>query len=82
MFGGMEEMQKIQKAMTARILEAESGRGLIKIKANTARQILDVNIEPSIIDADDKEQFEYLMLEVINHVIHGASRHEKSNWIE
>lgn len=83
MFGGMEEMQKkmqaqMQEALTAITVEAEAGGGLVKIKANAARQILDVNIDPSIIDADDKEQLEDLMLEAINRVIHAAAVEEQS----
>ena len=60
MFGQMEEMKKqMQEALTKVIVEAEAGGGMIKIKANAARQILDVSIDPSL-DLTDKEELEDL----------------------
>lgn len=77
MFGGMEEMQKqMQEALVAITVEAEAGDGLIKIKANAARQILDVKIDPSF-DFSDVEQLEDLLLEAINRVISLASMKEQ-----
>ena len=83
MFGGMEEMQKkmqaqMQEALTAITVEAEAGGGLVKIKANAARQILDVSIDASVIDAEDKEGLEDLVLEAVNRVIHAATFQQSS----
>ena len=77
MFGGMEEMkQQMQDALTKIIVEAQAGDGAIKIKANAARQILDVSIDPSL-DLTDKEELEDLILEATNRVIAAAAMKEQ-----
>ncbi|BDS15039.1 YbaB/EbfC family nucleoid-associated protein [Aureispira anguillae] len=77
MFGGMEEMKKqMQDALTAITVEGEAGGGMVKIRANAARQILDVSIDPSL-DLNDKEQLEDLMLEAMNRVIAAAAVKEQ-----
>ncbi|MCH2023220.1 MAG: YbaB/EbfC family nucleoid-associated protein [Saprospiraceae bacterium] len=77
MFGGMEEMKKqMQDALTKIIVEAEAGDGAIRIKANAARQILDVTIDPSL-ELNDKEELEDLILEATNRVIAAAAMKEQ-----
>lgn len=77
MFGGMEEIQKqMQEALTNIIVEADAGDGAIRIKANAARQILDVSISENL-DMDDKEQLEDLLLEAMNRVIAKAAVKEQ-----
>ena len=77
MFGGMEEIQKqMQEALCNIIVEADAGDGAIRIKANAARQILDVSISENL-DMDDKEQLEDLLLEAMNRVIAKAAVKEK-----
>ena len=77
MFGGMEEMQKqMQEQLATIIVEEQAGDGLIKIKANAARQILDVSISPEL-ELDDKEQLEDLILEAVNRVVAAAAAKEQ-----
>lgn len=68
--------KQMQDALTAIIVEGEAGGGMIKIKANAARQILDVSIDPSL-DLTDKEQLEDLILEATNRVIAAAAVKEQ-----
>jgi len=77
MFGGMEEMQKqMQEKLTSIIVEAQAGGGMIKVKANAARQILDISLDPSL-DLEDKEELEDLLLEAMNRVIAAAAQKEQ-----
>jgi DNA-binding YbaB/EbfC family protein len=77
MFGGMEEMkQQMQEALTKIIVEEQAGDGAIKIKANAARQILEVTIDPAL-DLSDKEQLEDLILEATNRIIAAAAAKEQ-----
>ena len=77
MFGGMEEMkQQMQEALTKITVEAQAGDGAIKIKANAARQILDVTIDPNL-DLTDKEELEDLLLEAMNRVLAAAAEKEQ-----
>lgn len=68
--------KQMQEALVAITVEGEAGGGMLKIKANAARQILDVTIDPSL-DLTDKEQLEDLILEATNRVIAAASIKEQ-----
>ncbi len=75
MFGGMEEMQKqMQEKLLSIEVEAQAGDGLIKIRANAARQILDISIDPSLTDT---EEIEDLVLETVNRVLALAAMKEQ-----
>ncbi len=77
MFGGMEEMQKqMQESLASIIVEEQAGGGLLTIKANAARQILDVTISPEL-DLTDKEELEDLILEAVNRVVAAAAAKEQ-----
>ena len=77
MFGGMEEMQKqMQEKLTSIVVEEQAGGGMIKVKANAARQILDITIDPSL-DLEDREELEDLLLEAMNRVIAAAAQKEQ-----
>ena len=75
MLGGMEEMQKqMQEKLISMEVEASAGDGLVKVKANAAREILDISIDPSL---TDNEEIEDLVLETINRVLQLAAIKEK-----
>ena len=75
MFGGMEELQKqMQSKLTEIHVEAQAGDGLVKVRANAARQILDISIDDAL---TDKEEIEDLVLEAVNRVIAEAALKEK-----
>ena len=75
MFGGMEEMQKqMRETLTSIVVEAQAGDGLVKVKANAARQILDISIDSNL---EDKEELEDLLLEAMNRVIAAAAEKEQ-----
>ena len=77
MFGDMEEKQKMLKVKLAEIMvDAESGDGAIKVRANANRELVNISIDPSIIDPEDSEQLEDLLLVAINRVIQLAGEKE------
>lgn len=77
MFGGMEEMQKqMQETLKGIEVEASVADGAVSIKANAARQILDVTISPEL-SLDDHEELEDLLLEAMNRVIGLAAEKEQ-----
>ncbi|MEM8908817.1 MAG: YbaB/EbfC family nucleoid-associated protein [Bacteroidota bacterium] len=77
MFEDMEEKQKMMQAKLAEIkLEASAGDGAIKVVANAKRELLNITIAPSVVDATDVEQLEDLLLVAINRVMTLASEKE------
>jgi DNA-binding YbaB/EbfC family protein len=77
MFGNLEEKQKEMQEKLAQIeLDAEAGGGVVKVKINAARQILDVTIDPEF-KYDDVEELEDLILTAVNRAIAAAAVKEQ-----
>ena len=76
MFGNMEEMQaQMAKRLAEMEVVAEAGGGVVTVKANAARQILDIKIDKSF-QYDDIEELEDLLLTAVNRVIAKAAEIE------
>ena len=58
-------------------LEGESGAGLVKIKINAAGNFEKVEIDPSILNEDDKEVIEDLLLAAIKDAQQKAKKYER-----
>ena len=77
MFGQVGEYQKALKEKLAQItIEAEAGDGLVKVTATAARTIINISIDPSIVDAEDVEQVEDLVMVAINRALEKATEKE------
>ncbi len=61
-----QEMQRklaeMQTALEAAELEGTSGGGAVKLKLNGKGELLSLSIDPSVINADDKEMLEDLII--------------------
>lgn len=80
----MKQMQKMQKKMLkaqeelqATEFEASVGGGMVTVKANGAKEILEVNISEEVVDPDDIEMLQDLILAAMNEVINQID--EKTN---
>lgn len=76
MGGMMKQMQQMQKKMMKAQdellemeFEASAGGGMVIVKANGARDILDVQIKEEVVDPDDIEMLQDLVLAAINDVM-------------
>ncbi len=72
----MKQMQKMQKKMMkaqeellATEFEASSGGGMVTVKADGSRRILDIQINEEVVDPDDVEMLQDLILAAINDVM-------------
>lgn len=79
MGGMMKQMQKMQKQMEelqaqleARELEASAGGGAIKVTVNGKKEVLDIVIEPSVVDPEDVEMLQDLVLAAVNEALRMA----------
>ncbi|MCB0663502.1 MAG: YbaB/EbfC family nucleoid-associated protein [Saprospiraceae bacterium] len=73
LMGNMEERQAAMKERLAKIeLEATAGDGAITIQMNGNNEVLNVSIDPSKLDWEDKEQVEDLMMVAVNRAIDKA----------
>ena len=78
MFGDLEEKQKEMKAkLSTIILESSAGEGAVKVKANANKEILNISIDPSLMEMNDIEQIEDLVLVAVNEAISLAVQKEQ-----
>jgi len=81
---GMGELMKQMQAMQARMeqmqeelaekkIEASSGGGMVKVVANGKQEILEIKIDPEVVNPDDIEMLEELILAAVNQARDKAS---------
>lgn len=61
-----EEMEKTKKAIAEKIIEAESGGGMVKVTMTGANQVRSIKISPELINPDDIEMLEDLVVAAVN----------------
>ena len=81
-FGGgnmqqlMRQAQKMQQMMTeaqerldAAEYEATSGGGVVSVKVSGKRELLDIVIDPKVVDPDDVEMLQDLIMAAVNEAL-------------
>lgn len=69
-----EEMQKVQEELANITVEGTAGGGMVKVTANCQQQILNISIEPDVIDPEEKEMLEDLVVAAVNQALENASK--------
>jgi len=64
-----KKMMKAQEELLAMEFEASAGGGVVTVKADGSRKIIDVDINEEVVDPDDVEMLEDLVLAAINDVM-------------
>ncbi len=60
------KLEKAQKELGNTIVEAESGKGAVKVTINGQQKILSIKISPKVIDPNKAEHLEELVLKAIS----------------
>jgi len=60
------KLDKAQKELANTTLEADSGKGAVKVTINGQQKILSVKISPKVIDPNKAEELEKLVLQAIS----------------
>ncbi len=68
------KMDEVQKELEKTIVEAESGKGAVKVTANGQQKILSIKISPRAIDPDKPEHLEELVLKAITEVTNKSQK--------
>ena len=62
-----QQMQeKLQKQMEAMVVDATAGGGMVSIKMNGQKQIVDIRIEPDVFANKDQEMLQDLIRAAVN----------------
>ena len=63
------KMLKLQEEMAEKTVETTSGGGMVKVVANGRQQVLSIQIEKEVVDADDVEMLQDLILAAVNDAL-------------
>lgn len=76
MMGKVQEMQSRLKEAKEQlddiIVESEAGGGMVRVKANANRKVLQIQIDPDIIDKNDPEIMQDLITAAVNKAMEQA----------
>ena len=67
-----KQMLEIQKEIGKKTVEGSSGGGMVKVTANGRQEILEVKIDPEVVDPEDIELLEDLVLAAVNNAMEKA----------
>ncbi|MFH0769524.1 MAG: YbaB/EbfC family nucleoid-associated protein [Chloroflexota bacterium] len=62
-------LDKAQKELGNTIVEADAGRGAVKVSMNGQQKILSVKISPEVIDPNKTQRLEELVLKAVSEAI-------------
>ena len=60
------KLDEVQKELSKTSIEAESGKGAVRVTVNGQQKILSIKISPGVIDPKKPEQLEELLLKAIS----------------
>ncbi len=60
------KLDKAQKELSKTVVEADAGRGAVKVTVNGQQRILSIKIDPKVMDPNKPEHLEKLILLAIN----------------
>ena len=63
------KLEKAQQELNSTIVEAESGKGAVKVTINGQQKIQSIKISPKVIDPDKAEHLEELVLKAVSEAI-------------
>jgi nucleoid-associated protein EbfC len=69
-----EEMQRVQGELGNLTVSEEAGGGMIKATANGNREIISLEIDPQVINKDEKEILEDLVVAAVNKATGSAAK--------
>ncbi len=68
------EMQKVQSELGNKTVSEEAGGGMIRATANGNKEIVSIEIDPQVINADEKEILEDLVVAAVNKALSSAAK--------
>ena len=69
-----EEMQKVQSQLGNLTVSEEAGGGMIKATANGMKELVSIQIDPQVINSEEKEILEDLVVAAVNKALQSASK--------
>ncbi len=70
-----EEAKKLQEESESKIFTAKSGGGMVKVSANGKGEVVDIEIDDSLLE--DKDSLQILLISAINDVLSMVEEEKK-----
>lgn len=68
------KLDKAQKELSKIVIEADSGKGAVKVTIDGQQKILSIKISPKVIDPDKAGQLEQLVLKAITEATNKSQK--------
>ncbi len=72
--GVQERMTEIQRALALRRVEGSPGGGMVTAAVTCAMRVLEIRIEPALLEGDDREMLQDLVAAAVNAALTEAQR--------
>lgn len=69
-----QEMAKVQKELENKVVTEESGGGMVKVTVTGAQSVVKLEIDPEVINKDDKEMLEDLIIAAVNKALESSKK--------
>ncbi len=69
-----KKMARLQEDLKERVVEGTAGGGMVKVMANGQQEVVNVKIDPEVINPDDKGMLEDLVLAAVNEAVKKAKK--------
>lgn len=66
------DMEKTQQELEAKIYESSAGGGAIHVKVTGKKELVEIKLNPSIVDPDDVEMLQDLIMVAVNEAMKNA----------
>lgn len=66
------DMEKTQQELEAKIYESSAGGGAIHVKVTGKKELVEIKLDPSIVDPDDVEMLQDLIMVAVNEAMKSA----------
>lgn len=67
-----EQIQKVQEELAEKRVEGTAGGGMVTVVANGRNQIVQIKIDPEVVDPEDLEMLEDLIVAAVNQALSKA----------
>jgi nucleoid-associated protein EbfC len=71
------EMERVKLRLDDITIISETGGGMVKVTANANRRLLKIEVDPDIVDKNDKEFMEDLIVAAVNKAMEDADARAK-----